>query len=123
MIPLSRATALSAAAIAKAGGRRPLLKPEYHVYILRCIDNTYYIGKTKDLEKRLNRHQKGMVSYTVRRVPIKLVCYTTFFDEWTAAKFEKYLKSRSGRAFAKRHFFPEEMQDNQTDQIQDGLTP
>lgn len=44
------------------------------MYILECIDGSYYTGSTKDLERRLNEHQEGKgANYTSRRLPIKLV--------------------------------------------------
>ncbi len=44
------------------------------MYILECIDGSYYTGSTKDLERRLNEHQEGKgANYTSRRLPVKLV--------------------------------------------------
>ena len=65
----------------------------------------YYVGKTNDLDDRLQRHQKGQVSFTSSRLPFELVTYISFDNEWKASLMEKYLKSGSGRAFAKRHFY------------------
>ncbi|MCB9049902.1 MAG: GIY-YIG nuclease family protein [Lewinellaceae bacterium] len=77
----------------------------YTVYILKCADKTYYVGKTKNLKERLTRHQKGHVSYTAKRLPIRLITFQVFFNEYKAVLFEKYLKSGSGRAFAKKHYY------------------
>ena len=77
---------------------------ETYVYMLKCADNTFYVGKTNNIIDRLNRHEKGEIKYTSSRLPIELITYTAFFDEYLAARFEKYLKSGSGRAFSKRHF-------------------
>ena len=45
-----------------------------HMYILLCGDNSYYVGSTWDLERRLEQHASGMGSeYTRRRLPVKLV--------------------------------------------------
>ncbi|MBK8504200.1 MAG: GIY-YIG nuclease family protein [Saprospiraceae bacterium] len=85
------------------GGRSPLETHRFKVYILKCNDGKYYVGKTNDLEDRLNRHSKGQVSFTSSRLPFELITYISFDDEWKAAQMEKYLKSGSGRAFAKRH--------------------
>lgn len=41
-----------------------------------------------------------MVHYKFR--PWRLVSYTAFIDKARAAKFEAYLKTSSGRAFAKK---------------------
>ena len=77
---------------------------QFIVYLLRCSDNTHYVGRTKNLEDRLKRHNLGEVAYTSRRLPVQLVTYLTFFDEYKAVLFEQYLKTGSGRAFSKRHF-------------------
>ncbi len=76
----------------------------WYVYILHSSDNTYYTGCTNDLDDRLRRHKKGQISYTSTRLPFELVSFTAFPDRYKAYFFEKYLKSGSGRAFAKRHF-------------------
>ena len=44
------------------------------VYILRCGDNTFYVGHTHNLKARVWQHQIGIgASYTSRRLPIDLV--------------------------------------------------
>ncbi len=86
------------------GGRGPLKLFKWSVYILRCKDGTFYVGKTRNLEDRLKRHNTKQVSYTSSRLPVELIVYTVFDDEWKATVFEKYLKSGSGRAFSKRHY-------------------
>jgi putative endonuclease len=44
------------------------------MYILECIDGSYYTGSTKDLERRLHEHQEGKgARHTARRLPVKLV--------------------------------------------------
>lgn len=47
----------------------------YHTYILRCSDNTLYIGCTNDLKKRLHAHNhaKSGAHYTKIRRPVVLV--------------------------------------------------
>jgi putative endonuclease len=74
----------------------------WYVYILKCSDNTYYTGCTSDLDDRLNRHLKGENTYTKSRLPVVLVGYTAFYNKYKAYEFEKYLKSGSGKAFAKK---------------------
>jgi putative endonuclease len=72
------------------------------VYILKCADNTYYVGCTQDINDRIERHKKGNVSYTASRLPFVIVHQSVFFDKYKAYNFETYLKSGSGRAFAKK---------------------
>ena len=61
-------------------------------------------GCTNNLEARLERHAKGYVFSTKDKLPFELEIYVAFNDKYKAFAFEKYLKSGSGRAFAKRHF-------------------
>ena len=78
------------------------------VYILRSesAPTEPYIGRTSDLQNRLQWHNHGPNGYTRRHRPWKVVVAIEFLDERTASQFERYLKSGSGRAFAKRHFNP-----------------
>jgi putative endonuclease len=44
------------------------------MYILECADGSYYVGSTKDLERRISEHRSGLGSrHTSGRLPIKLV--------------------------------------------------
>ena len=44
------------------------------VYILRCADRSYYVGKTNDLRTRLDEHQAGVgADYTSVRRPVEMV--------------------------------------------------
>lgn len=76
------------------------------VYILRSgADPTHhYVGITNSLAERLEWHNHGSCGHTVRWRPWSLVVALEFPTEPEAVCFEKYLKSGSGRAFAKRHF-------------------
>jgi putative endonuclease len=74
----------------------------WFVYILRCADGKLYTGFTKDIHERLNRHHSGSVPSTKSRLPVQLITYLVFTDKYKALAFEKYLKSGSGRAFAKK---------------------
>jgi predicted GIY-YIG superfamily endonuclease len=75
-----------------------------YVYILRSFEHgeRYYIGATTDLCSRLQRHNAGEVSHTSKFTPWTIKTYVAFDDEHQAFAFEKYLKSPSGRAFAKK---------------------
>ena len=66
----------------------------YFVYILRCSDDSYYIGITSNLDKRLNEHQMGYdkESYTYKRRPVSLEFYQEFNDVLQAIYFEKKIK-------------------------------
>ena len=57
---------------------------------------------TGDLRARLQKRNAGEVSHTSKFAPWALKTYIAFADEKRAFAFEKYLKSASGRAFAKK---------------------
>jgi len=78
----------------------------HYVYML-CSEadpERHYTGVTSDLKARLARHNAGEVAHTSKYGPWTLVTYVAFSDERKAFAFEKYLKSASGRAFAKKRF-------------------
>jgi predicted GIY-YIG superfamily endonuclease len=73
-----------------------------YVYILQSLDGLhFYTGLTDDLEARLPKHNSGAVTHTSKFRPWRIQSYLAFTDETRAIAFEKYLKSGSGRAFAK----------------------
>jgi putative endonuclease len=74
-----------------------------YVYILRSLagDEHFYTGITDDVEARLAKHNAGAVTHTAKYRPWGIKSYVAFADEARAFAFEKYLKSGSGRAFAK----------------------
>jgi predicted GIY-YIG superfamily endonuclease len=76
------------------------------VYVLRSVKHPdrYYTGLTDNVERRLDVHNSGGSQHTAPLRPWKLVAFTQFADPESAAAFERYLKSGSGRAFSKRHF-------------------
>jgi putative endonuclease len=75
-----------------------------YVYILNSINfpDRYYTGVTDDLRARLEKHNGKEVSHTSKFAPWKLKTYIAFSEIDQAFLFEKYLKSASGRAFAKK---------------------
>jgi predicted GIY-YIG superfamily endonuclease len=78
-----------------------------YVYLLRSRshpDQTY-VGLTRDLRKRLAEHNSGRSPHTSKFVPWRLVAYVAFAGRTQAERFEDYLKSGSGRAFATRHLW------------------
>ena len=63
-----------------------------------------YVGITNNVRDRLEWHNHGPSGHTVSLRPWSPVVSMEFPSEQDAVRFEKYLKSGSGRAFAKRHF-------------------
>ena len=78
------------------------------VYILRSdLDpSRHYVGLTNNLRDRLDWHNHDPSGHTLDHRPWSVVVSIHFPTEKAAGRFEMYLKSGSGRAFAKRHFAP-----------------
>ncbi len=76
------------------------------VYILQSLKDPerYYVGRTMNLEARLKQHNSADSGHTVKFRPWQVVVAIHFEDAGKAEAFELYLKSGSGRAFAKKHF-------------------
>jgi putative endonuclease len=68
----------------------------YTVYILQCSDDTFYVGQTSDLERRLRQHKgisPGGAEYTLKRQPVDLVWYMTGIEtRRTAQEIEAELQ-------------------------------
>lgn len=78
----------------------------HYVYILQSEANPehFYTGLTDDLKERLRKHNAGEVRHTKKFKPWKIKTAVAFENRERAAAFERYLKSGSGRAFARKHF-------------------
>lgn len=66
----------------------------YWVYMLRCDDDSYYIGITNDITHRVDEHNmsKDKHAYTFKRRPVVLVYSAEFNDVHEAIHWEKVLK-------------------------------
>src|SRR5215207_8327921 len=68
------------------------------MYILKCVDGSYYVGSTKNLELRLFQHQSGKCSrYTSGRLPVELV-YGEEYDSVADAYYREKQVQNWGRA-------------------------
>ena len=66
------------------------------VYILRCNDGSYYVGSTRDLENRVDKHNAGFYGgYTARRRPVELVHSQEFGRIEDAIAAERQIKGWS----------------------------
>jgi predicted GIY-YIG superfamily endonuclease len=76
----------------------------HDVYILqsKIRSHHFYTDLTDDLHARLKKHNNGEVAATKSFRPWKIKTAIAFTDRESAAEFELYLKSASGRAFAKK---------------------
>ena len=75
------------------------------MYVLRSLTDPtrYYTGVTNNARLRLDAHTSGKSPHTADGRPWMLDVVIEFADERRALVFERYLKSGSGCAFAKRH--------------------
>jgi putative endonuclease len=67
-----------------------------YTYILKCSDDSFYTGSTKDLDRRLAQHQNGEgAKHTAARLPVKLV-YSEEFERIDEAFYrEKQIQNWS----------------------------
>jgi putative endonuclease len=88
------------------GGRRKE-RPMMTVYVLESERRPgfRYKGVTRDLPARVARHNDGEVPSTAPYRPWRLTLFIAFDQDSRAFDFERYLKSGSGHAFAKKHFW------------------
>jgi putative endonuclease len=79
----------------------------HYVYLLqsKTFEAQRYVGITGDLKRRLAEHNAGKSSHTSKYTPWKLVTYVAFSDARKAKNFERYLKSGSGHAFARKRLW------------------
>ena len=76
----------------------------YYVYILQSKVNTdrFYIGFTENIENRLKDHNSGKDPHTSKYKSWRIKTAIAFTDRQKALDFERYPKTKSGRAFAKK---------------------
>jgi predicted GIY-YIG superfamily endonuclease len=82
------------------------VKDYFYVYRLRSLSDSsqIYTGQTRNLQARLEKHNRGDCSHTAKFVPWKIETAIAFSCEQKAIDFERYLKTGSGREFSRRHF-------------------
>ena len=79
----------------------------HYVYFRQSLSHSdqRYVGLTTDLRRRLKHHNSGASPHTSKYAAWRLVTYVAFSDVDKARSFERYLKSGSGHAFAKRRLW------------------
>jgi putative endonuclease len=77
----------------------------WYVYFLELSNGNIYVGSTNDLKRRKQSHDNGEVNSTKPFLPLKLKSYVAVETETIARNLEKYFKSGSGKAIAKKRFF------------------
>jgi putative endonuclease len=77
----------------------------WYVYFLELRNGDIYVGSTNDLKRRYASHADGRVVSTRSFLPIKLRSYIGVETAQAARQLERYFKSGSGKAFAKKRFW------------------
>ena len=87
-------------------GSASIMQRFFYVYILVSEADTsiHYTGRADDLSARLRDHNRGKSLHTAKHKPWRIETAVAFTSEIKARAFEGYLKSGSGREFARRHF-------------------
>lgn len=74
----------------------------FFVYILQSEkDGNFYTGFTTNLKNRIASHNKGLVTSTKNRRPLKLVYFEGSLNQEDATRREKYLKTSWGKRYIK----------------------
>jgi putative endonuclease len=72
----------------------------FYLYILESKNNgKYYVGSTRDLEKRLRAHNAGKVRSTKGLIPLEIIYTECYMTNTEARKRESDIKKRKSRKF------------------------
>jgi putative endonuclease len=77
----------------------------WYVYFLKLSNNNIYVGSTNDLRRRIKSHNDGDVISTRGHLPMALKAYVAVETETIARALERYFKTGSGKAVAKKRFY------------------
>lgn len=68
----------------------------WYVYIVECVDGSYYTGTTTDVDKRVSKHNSGTgAKYTRARLPVRLRWFKQVTDRSEALRLEYQLRIKS----------------------------
>jgi putative endonuclease len=79
--------------------------PVWYVYFLLLNNGDVYVGSTNDLKRRVGSHRQGQVISTKPHLPLVLKSYVAVETETIARSLERYFKSGSGKALAKKRLW------------------
>jgi len=80
---------------------RRILNWHYVYVLLSEKENELYIGYTRDLKQRIQKHNAKKVFSTKSKLPLKLIYVEACLNEEDAKRREGYLKTTQGRRFLK----------------------
>jgi putative endonuclease len=77
-----------------------------YVYVLHSVSSPdrHYVGLTDDILRHLAAHNRGELPQTARHGPWRLHVLMKFGTAESAAQFEKFLKTATGREFTRTYF-------------------
>ncbi len=76
-----------------------------YVYVLKSdLDHRFYVGMSKDVQKRLKEHNSGRTKSTKGYRPWSIIHIERYPDRVAARKREKYLKSGFGKQWLKNKY-------------------
>ncbi len=74
----------------------------FYVYVCQQRGSgRLYVGRTRDLKRRIEEHQQGRVWTTRRMSPFRLVFYECFLSQYDAIRRERYFKTQKGKSTLK----------------------
>ncbi|MBA3705037.1 MAG: GIY-YIG nuclease family protein [Bacteroidetes bacterium] len=75
----------------------------FKVYLLYSVSHdSFYIGFTADMEKRLIQHNEGLTKSTKSKRPWKVVYTEDFISELEAIRRERFFKAQKNKSFYKK---------------------
>jgi adenine-specific DNA methylase len=91
--------------IRKAYGGLPAPRPgKFYIYVIKCKDDSFYIGQTDDIPRRFEEHEAGHVQWTSVRKPLHVIHWEEFDSREEAVRREHDLKTGWGREWIKREY-------------------
>jgi len=77
---------------------------QFCVYVLKCADDSFYIGQTDHFARRLKQHENGEVNWTGPRLPVEPIHWEVLASREEAIKREDALKTGYGRQWLKQQY-------------------
>ncbi|OGP57592.1 MAG: hypothetical protein A2V67_09200 [Deltaproteobacteria bacterium RBG_13_61_14] len=76
----------------------------FWAYVIRCEDDSFYIGQTDNIVRRYQDHLNGKAEWTATHKPVELIHWEEFQNREEAVAREKELKTGFGRKWLKREW-------------------
>lgn len=71
----------------------------YYVYVIRSNKTSMlYVGRSKNLKRRIKEHKCGNVKSTKKMLPVTLIFYEAFLNKIDSVRRERYFKTTKGKS-------------------------